>query len=348
VAKEQRLWCLFSSNIRPLYEQDILDVLAAPRGVPYLFRYDLKHVNDRGRSEFGGTKNVPVLVHFSLQQETQRPVYFPVRRGTIHATRVDSGILLVEFVPGDFVSLPRPPKLGDLDKDDYAAEPAAYADFLKSLDIETPPLRAASLCADFVGDAAAPLDVVSEQHELFDRTAQYLRHTPSFNDAVFIRFGQITSPHAKVVAPSKEGFVLNGGTRYDIEIFHRQPYDVVSAQRYEVATDGDLLRVIGDPGFEIASRYDFIRIPLYAIRPTRWETRETLATVQPAAGVHGPSLRLPFRIRPPRARALTLTAATFVGLSAVGLASIVPGYWKIAPALIGAFVTASIGLFGRV
>jgi hypothetical protein len=91
---------LFSSNRSPLYSQDILNVLAAPDGLHYKFRYDEEYVEDATAQAWetlqAGTR---VLVVFSLQQAArfQPAVFMPIRLGKLVRTWKLGTRYFVEF-----------------------------------------------------------------------------------------------------------------------------------------------------------------------------------------------------------------------------------------------------------
>src|SRR6202043_237644 len=76
---------LYSSNIRPLYEQDILDLLASPHNLLYQFRYEARYVETNTRAEWLSLAGKTALIHFSLQQEAKfhEPAFIPVRLVTV-------------------------------------------------------------------------------------------------------------------------------------------------------------------------------------------------------------------------------------------------------------------------
>ena len=103
------LWLyLFSSNQSPLYEQDILDVLAGPSGGVHRFRYDIPYVEnvsaeDGGHQTAAKWKEIetgtPVLILFSLQQAAQyfEPAFIPIRKGEVLKTYVVGSRLFIDF-----------------------------------------------------------------------------------------------------------------------------------------------------------------------------------------------------------------------------------------------------------
>src|SRR5262245_42118338 len=93
--------CLFSSNIRPQYEQDIIDVAAAPRGHIFRFRYEIKYVADTVRDEWESNKLIErnVLVVYSIQQPQgyHPPAFVPIRKGRVVRTRRDGSVFYIDF-----------------------------------------------------------------------------------------------------------------------------------------------------------------------------------------------------------------------------------------------------------
>src|SRR5436190_1213062 len=105
---------LFSSNIRPPYEQDVLNVLAAPPGLTYRFRYRREWVADGLAAAWSKLAGSRCIIHFSLQQphQYQDAVFFPLRLGTVLRTYQEArDIFLIEFSIEASVSLrePEPP-----------------------------------------------------------------------------------------------------------------------------------------------------------------------------------------------------------------------------------------------
>jgi hypothetical protein len=181
---------LFSSNIRPLYEQDILDVLAAPAGGLYQFRYERRWVDPTAREHWLSLpEGTPVLVHFSLQQRARyhEAVFFPIRRGTVKRVFAEGETLFVEFLLGDLVGLHEPAKR-EGDRADFAAETRSYANYLAEQGVPRPYEFSAGLGPDILSDSVAPLDLASDQVTLFERITKYLQPTDSFRDARFFRF----------------------------------------------------------------------------------------------------------------------------------------------------------------
>lgn len=320
------MW-LFSSNIRPLYEQDILDVLAAPSGAIHQFRYERRWVDPVGQAEWLSLPpGTPVLVHFSLQQTAKYygAVFFPVRRGRIKGTFARGQALFVEFVLGDIVSLPEPENLHG--KPDFAAQTERYAAFLQAEQVPRPYEASASLGVDLLTDPQAPIDLKADQVVLFERAARYLQPTDSFRSARFLMFLRLGGRGSKDdVVPDGEGvFQLEGGTTYTLELFHYQPVEIAADDSFTVSVDGSIIRVIGRPGFDIGSRYDRIALSFHAVQSVKFEARETVLVIEPAEGVKGPRLAINVRVEPPRGRIVASALVSTLALVVLGSASLLP------------------------
>jgi len=76
-----------------------------------------------------------------------------------------------------------------------------------------------------------------------------------------------------------------------------QPREVASRTTFAIGSAEEVLKVIGLPEFDIASRYDLVRVPLHA-PPLSEEARETVLTIAPKiARTQGPHLNLRLRIK---------------------------------------------------
>lgn len=325
---------LFSSNIRPLYAQDILNVLAAPSGISYTFRYERRYVVESLASTWNETLvGRKALIHFSLQQHARYhdPVFFPIRIGWVHqAQRLGEDIYLLEFVLDRIISLEAPGTEGD---DHRFAKPAAdYTDHIRGLlGDENVPYRAAiGAGPDVTQNAGAPVDASSDEIHLFDRNTKYLWRTDAFRDAWFTHILGISQrsdqPLDEVrtsrLKKDERLFSLTGSTTYHLHVLQRQPREVAQEATFAVATDEQVIRVIGRKGFTIGSRYDRILVPLHAIEPPDGEPRHTVVTIEPQ-GAQGPRVTIPVRVTPSPGQA-QMAVGTGVALLLVGLLSLRP------------------------
>jgi hypothetical protein len=111
---------LFSSNYRPLYVQDCLDLLAKPSGAPHRFRYQERwvwapankvekedSVQGKIRRWRQLEKSTEVIVYFAWVKdlpEGEETVYIPLRRGTLLKADVEEeSYFFIEFQLGDYI-----------------------------------------------------------------------------------------------------------------------------------------------------------------------------------------------------------------------------------------------------
>ncbi|MGQ0679898.1 MAG: hypothetical protein ACT4OM_09645 [Actinomycetota bacterium] len=326
--REMELLYLFSSNISPQYEQDILNLLAYPPGLRYQFRYDRKYVNPAALELWprDGLKDRDVLVHFSLQQAARyhSPVFFPVRRAIVTASEtIGNDVHVVEFVLGDYVSLDEP--LGVDGKPAYSSKALAYTKIVAEKVRDVPYHYSATLAPDVTMGLRKPGE---DGFVKFERSVRYLRLTDSFREAWFFHVVQIglrdpdQSQSRGRVEIENGTFSLQGGRTYELQILQRQPQEVSTTQPFSVSSDKEVLKVIGREGFDIASRYDLIRIPFHVADPEDG-SRDTVLAIDPAVGSQGPVVRLPIRVRPSVRKAMS-SVSTGAGLFIVGVAGAFP------------------------
>jgi hypothetical protein len=331
---------LFSSNRSPLYAQDILNVLAAPAGGRYRFRYDAGYVEDVPPEEGGeGTATkweqieagTPVLVLFSLQQQAQyvEPVFIPIRKGEVLKRPYAFGSrLFVEFRLGTIVALPVPTSSRD---PDYADRVRQFTDYVEGR-TKTPYRYSASLGDPIPGctQPPPPWDVVEDQNVLFERAGAYLVRTDTFHDAQFIRVLTLSETGSEqAIEPTPDGtFELDAGRTYDLALLHAQRAAPASPLPYVIDVDGTILHTIGRPGFDIASRYDRVVLRIAATQAPGLEDRETVLTVEPGDGVQGARVELPIRVRANRKQALGIAGVQRWAFSRLPLPASSPGFTR--------------------
>lgn len=340
---------LFSSNQSPLYAQDIIDVLAAPRGAHYTFRYDDDYVEPETRSRWDALDDTPVVVLFSIQQKAgyHDPAFIPIRKGRVVRTEVIGSRYFVTFELGSIVSLPEP---GDGKPEDYRQRVRRFTKFVAEYAWEPPYGSSASLGGRFRTDPAI-WQGDGDQEILFERTADYLALTDSFRAARFLRFLGLKPTGKDVNTLSVRGddpaFELEAGNTYDLQLLHAQRSEPAEPEPFEVVADGTAVGVIGRSGFDIASRYDRITLRIHAAGSTGLEDRETILAVRPGAGVQGPRINLRLRIKARRGRAIGVASAQSAALIAVALAGALTPLAievRITMAVAGAIIAAGLQL----
>lgn len=341
----RQLVYLFSSNRRPLYVQDILDVLAAPPGARYEFRYDKRYVDPDALER--SLDGLEALVHFSLQQEAEyhAPAFIPVRRASVVDTRISAGIFVCTFAVTGYVALAKD------EAEPLSAPIRRYAEALERSAVKRPYGPSASVGADLRDVASEIFDESADQSVAFRHTTELLQQTEWFRSARFVRVTGLREGPTKgaSLAMSDGRYVLTAGKTYELELTHYEPADVTDRQSFTVTSDDDIVQLIGTPGFDIASKYDYIRLYLHASLPPRDEPRETIVAIAPAIGVQGPTVRIPMKVSAPPGRTAALTAASVAILLVFGLPAVLTGMsqgLKLLLVIIGALGVSLLQSYG--
>lgn len=326
---------LFSSNIRPLYEQDILNLLGAPVGLIYRFRYKASYVESAALERWDGRLgDVPVLVQYSLQQPNRYhdAVFFPVRTGTVRRSFIQGdGLCVVEFSVGRSVALREPSGGAAVD---YAAVVQEWRRYLIESGVTLPYEASSSLGPDVLADPAAPIEVATNDKRdaaLFERNTKYLSGVASLSTARFFRVLGIferaewikDGAHEAVALDAKSGaFPLQSGKAYVLSLLHSQPTEVTTTERFVINADDDVVRIIGDRSFDVASRYDVIAVPVHAIQLETDVVREGVIRISPAQPTKGPDVVIPVRNEQGGARTAAILGSSIAGLVLLGLPAI--------------------------
>jgi hypothetical protein len=352
VPDQNQILYLFSSNIRPLYEQDILDLLAHPKGTLFRFRYFKRYVSPELTANPGAVVGMSALVHFSIQDPGQyhEPAFIPVRWAKICATEDVGDVLLLVLRLGAYCALERPI---DFRKPEQCG--AIVRKYFAALRGVPQPYNYSAGIGPLLS-TDAPVDPSSDESHLFESLVQFLQGTQSFREARFYRVRGVTrlsrsGDVTERVLPDEHGVVqLRGGDTYTIQVHHFQKSEIEGTANFTIDVDDENIRVIGKPGFSIASRYDVMDVEMHAVEPPTSEARETVISIEPVEGVRGPTTKLRVRI----ARSSAKTAAAIGGAAMVAFFLGVPNLWPslnqgwktffivVATALTG--ILASVGL----
>jgi hypothetical protein len=341
---------LFSSDQSPLYTQDVLNVLGAPAGHHHTFRYEQQYLGAGVADAWADLRDRRVLVVFSLQQHARyhAPAFIPIRFGRVVATSREGEHYFVEFRLERYASLLAPPLRAG--KEFPSERVQEFTQALSGL-VEVPYAASASL-GDSLPDET--LDQEAADSVRFARTAKYLSQTAAFASARFVRVLGIKPSSGSegdrlkttITRPSYE---LEAGRTYDLEIFHTQPVAPPSPEPFVLDVDGTVLRVVGRAGFDVASRYDLVTLPLAATEAGGLEDRATVATLRPGPGVQGAEIVLRIVIRARRERAVGIAGLQALALVGVALASTLdmwPLGARVALAVVAAFAAVALGLLG--
>jgi hypothetical protein len=313
--------CLFSSNIRPQYEQDIIDLAAAPEGHIYRFRYESRYIDGAVRDDWEANKLVDtkVLVLYSIQQPQSYhpPAFVPIRTGQIVRSRRDGSVFFVDFKLGAYAPLREPT--------DPETRGSLVAGFTEALTNALPGSPGAAVGARFSaasGEVPGGWLTTDGPSTTFERLVTYLAGTVSFSSHLFWRVAGVRELGGDEVKADKEGrFRLYSNRSYELTVVHHQP-DVnvrsfgMTPGRFDLATDDSLVEVIGDKAFEVASRYDAIGV---RVRVPAYDVKETILSIRPATDTQGPRADVRLLVGPGDGRRLAGggLAATAVVLAAI-------------------------------
>lgn len=328
---------LFTSNMRPLYEQDAVDLLAEPSGFHYRFRYQRQYLADDLVDQWETNQLVGrlVLACFSIQQqENYHPsAFIPLRYGRVLSTHSEGSLYVVQFGTGSWVSL------ASAEGQNRGERVQQFSRSLKDHLPATPDDKKSAV----LGPQTAGLIDDSNDMSPWEISVDYLSRTLSFADCVFIRYSSLREigDQAEDVLPGSDGVVqLEAGRTYELRVTHMRPLHSGSTPKYEVVSDEDIVSVVDGAEFTIASRYDTVPIVIHAL--ARTDTRETMLAVRPAEGGRGAALRLRLRVSPStKEQVLGVggTAASLLAVASPGILTIGAG-WEIAIAGVGVLLGA--------
>jgi hypothetical protein len=345
-----QLLLLFSSDARPQYAQDILNILGFPTGCTYTFRYRREYVSQVAQgawSDLPNRKDLTALILFSLQQDAHYhdAVFVPIRRARVVATRKEGDIHLVKFALEALVSLNAPPNEdGALVWSTRVKEfRRRFGDGLPQTEQDCPYAASASLVSDSSLDDV--LDTaLTDQATCFMRTVEYLGRTAAFHNANFVRFESLY--HAAEAVPinanDKGEFLLEGGKSYELRLMHFQPRQVATPTTYRVGADDDLVEVIGRAGFDIASEYDMPAIPFHTKDVT--QKSSTILNVNPQQqGIQGSEIAIPITLGV--SKSLKQAVGGTAAIAASGFIGLVPNTNVTTPLKFAVVLVAAAGLF---
>jgi len=322
---------LFSSNQRPQYEQDIIDVLAAPTGSPYRFRYAERYIERAVRDkppEVGSR----VLVVFSIQQKAgyHEPAYIPVRFGTVKSATWYGNFLVVDFLLADACCAPIRERSEAPRKERDAATRQTVVDFTNFIhQSAVSPKDGKSLSVGSLPEGQVNRGENEEKKmEVFQNLAELLQRTSSFAGTRFLRFEKMTERGTDTIVPSDEnGYTVQAGKVYDLWFQQWQPREILTVEKFHVSVDGQNIKLIGSDVIEIASMYDVVSVPVFATSASTNEKRYSVIAVDPVdptPGVSGPRIRIPVIITVPTARTTAVATASSIGAILLGLPALLP------------------------
>jgi hypothetical protein len=337
-AEKDVCYFLFSSNQRPQYEQDIVDVVGSPKGAPYRFRYVDTYIEGRLKNDHppAGSR---VLVVYSIQQKARyhEPAYIPVRFGTVTSVERYGDFLALDFILGDTCCVPIGYEGSSREARNNSKREAviAFTSFIHDQEGEKDPstrkrlIRKSPREGMSLSFGVLPAGVVNQgdDSKIFQNLAELLQDTASFAATRFLRFERMTERStAETVASEKSGHTVEPGKVYDLWFQQWQPREILKVEKFKVSVDGQNIKLIGSEVIEIASMYDMISVPVVATTSTTMERRYSLIAVDPVdptPGVSGPRIKIPVIITVPTSRKAFVAGASAAGAVLLGLPALV-------------------------
>jgi hypothetical protein len=337
---------LFSSNSRPLYEQDVLNLLAAPIGYAYSFRYRRRWVAENLRPDWEANSLVGrrVLVHFSLQQPNQYlpTVLVPFRVGTVARTSVDAGdILMIQFSVGSDVVLTMPPAGSPDEHRSVASAVSTYANELILAGIQAPPNAWASRGADLSQDSGSSLSIAANEGAAFAQTVRILGGTSTYRDARFYRISGVSRGGTEPQKPDfvtydpAEGYRLTSRETYQLGVLQSQAVENAPVAGFTIDVTESVGRVVGPSRFEISSLYDVIPVSLMSADVgAEVNRRSGVIEITPEDSVKGPRLTLRANVGIDRGKKAVAAGAGVAATAAAIFAAAIGNFNPIAVALL--------------
>ena len=293
---------LFTSTIRELYIADTVDLLAAPKGAMYRFRYDGKYLHDgtRTRWKAGELTGYPVVVHFSLQHPADfyRAVFIPLRSGEIVTTLVEGDTYVANFRLGKYLPLHDEPQWIPKERRKPVLE---YTDAIKEL------LGPGRCPDDGINATLGPIasNLVSPSGDAgkdFATIVRFMTAVLSFSPRVYWRIASINKGDEKepVNLDQYGNLGLTAGQVYTMNIAHYQQ-EPLSAEVTVSVNTPKAIELVGGAELVLRSKYDVMTIRLFP--PSRDDNVICELAITTDLPAKGPTVRLPVVIKPPATQA---------------------------------------------
>lgn len=298
---------LFTSNIRDLYIQDALSLLAAPSGLIYRFRYEDRYIADSLRDEWraGAIAGKRVAVYFSVQhpQNFHAAAFVPLRMGTVTRSAAVGGVYTIEFALSGYIPLAQadPSNLARPVREFTEALKhelgTAFPDFYDPDNAGAPKRRSAA-------PGGSPLVLVdSEKKALFaisDDEAANFEHIVNFmrrcvsSTQPFFRIVRVTGPDGEMSLNDHGWLELSPEQTYEFELIHYNPDPVSGSASLRIECP-ESVKVLGPTALPINSRYDVLPVRVFV--PARDDSAQ--GEIGVAADVPaGATVRIPISIKP--------------------------------------------------
>jgi hypothetical protein len=341
---------LFSSNRQPVYVQNVLDIIAAPRNSVHLLRYRGVWLPQDTQDKWSdGMRGQPVLLHFSLQHPNRmlEPEFVPLRTGVVARVERDGDLFRVWVrVTGDAAPLLDPDRAND-DKT-IGQHVRAYRTKLTELAIPHPYEVSAALGPDVINDLdGMVLETKIEPTDALTRHARVFSRVADTAGARFIRFIRVTdistttALELRCASGGDPYLQLKGGRTYRLEVFLYEPTARSGLAQFDAASDDQLIRFVGSPSFEIGAHYDMPSLLFQTVNPPNGKTLGTRLQVRAGVGQQGPRLDIPVQINASAGETVATVGGSLLVLALISLGTVVKSDWRFA-ILVAALSLATI------
>ena len=288
---------LFSSNIRPQYETDILNVAALAIGQRYRFRYEAKYVDPELHTGLSADslEGEEALVVYSIQQPAgyHPPAFIPVRWAKIARSWQRGAVFIIEFTAGHFPSIgrgltPEECRNSVLNVQHQLVAALKGHPGADSLDHRFSAAMASKLAFGKLDDDAIG----------FQQLTRHLVNTVAFAQQPFWTVSRLGRPGSLNSVPvDRSGtFRLESGRVFEVAVAHYQPKDLAKIHGFKATSDGRAVSLVGPGEFEMSSRYDEIPIR-FSTEPNLEDIAESVLTIRPDDGqTVGPRVDIPLLI----------------------------------------------------
>lgn len=298
---------LFTSNIRDLYVQDALSLLAAPSGLIYRFRYEDRYVADNLRDKWraGAIAGKRVAVYFSVQHPMNfhAAAFIPLRMGTVTRSAAVGGVYTIEFALDGYIPL------AQVDADNLARPVreftkalkgelgTAFPDFYDPGNAGAPKRRSAALAGSPLvltdSEGNALFEISDDEAENFEHIVNLMRRCVSSTQP-FFRVARVAGPESEMSLTDDGWLELKPEQTYEVELVHYNPEPLSGSASVAIECP-ESVKVLGPTTLPINSRYDVVTVRMFV--PAREDSAQGeigVAVDVPA----GAGVRIPIRIKP--------------------------------------------------
>jgi hypothetical protein len=323
---------LSTSNIRPLYVQDAVEVLGSAAGDRRTFRYSGAYVPPELHATWAGNCLVDsrVVIHFALQHpaELHDPVFVTLRSGTVLSSRRDGDTFTVTFRLDGLLPPPQERERLGMDSSNIRARAEHVKLHTKALtqllSDRTPESNHHAVLGPDPRGLATLAREGSEDAKpgtAFETIVHYLAPALFAPKYLYLRVAELVGEDGDAAGSRADGSrKVTGGHYLNLRLHHFQVEQPPDGTRVTI-TVPEGLTPLSPVELKIGSRYDVVDIKLFAPHRDAPSAGELVVAVE--GPLQGPVLRIPVVVEPGVADGLV---TPIFGLGAAALA-VVPAIY---------------------